>query len=246
MPRRAALVIHGFTAQPKTVEFLGPYLEHAGFRTVIPRLPGHGTRPEDLEGVTWNDWYQTGLDNFRSLQASHDEVYLVGHSMGGLVAAMIAAQCKVDALVLVATALQFQNPAVKMLPLLGPFIKYWNGGPSEIVDMKLREEAEAARVTYKRFPVAAFKELLAFSKFVPGVLPKISCPTLVIHSRVDATIAPASADVLFAGLGSKDKRQHWFEKSSHEMFWDFEREVLSQMIADFLVEKAKSLAPAAV
>jgi carboxylesterase len=239
MPRRAALVIHGFTAQPKTVEFVKPYLERAGFNTVLPRLPGHGTRPEDMEHVTWNDWYQAGLDSLRSLQATHDEVHVLGHSMGGLVASMLAAHAKVDALVLVATALQFQNPAVKALPLLGPFVKYWDGGPSGIVDMKLREEAEVAKITYKRFPVAAFRELLAFAKIVPNMLPKVQCPTLVIHSRVDEVITPSSSDLLFARLGSSDKTQHWFEKSSHEMFWDFEREPLCQLITDFFVARSK-------
>lgn len=51
------LLLHGFTSHP--VLTLGPLperLKEAGWEVRQPALPGHGTRPEDLLKVRFQDW----------------------------------------------------------------------------------------------------------------------------------------------------------------------------------------------
>ena len=54
--RVGALVLHGFTGQPLSVKPWGQHLAGAGLSVEVPRLPGHGTRWQDLNLTTWNDW----------------------------------------------------------------------------------------------------------------------------------------------------------------------------------------------
>ena len=49
------LILHGFTSSLDTVRALVPMAERLGLPYRMPILRGHGTRPEDLRGVGWQD-----------------------------------------------------------------------------------------------------------------------------------------------------------------------------------------------
>jgi carboxylesterase len=248
MPRdTAVLVIHGFPANPRTVGHIAGFLERGGFAYEIPTLRGHGTRYQDLNGVRSKDWIEDAMAAYERLERAHGRVTVVGHSMGGLVAANVVAHYpQTPALVMVAPAFQFSNPAVKLLPILGKVVKYWSGGPSAVIDPKLRAESETQDIVYKRFPVKAFEELFNLSKTTPLELEKIRCPALVIHSRKDQVIPNSSAELAVKHLGSKDKRLKWFEQSGHEMFWDMERDALCETIVKFLLEHSQEVTVPAI
>ena len=48
--------VHGFTGTPYDMRYLGGQIARAGFHVHGVRLPGHGTRVEDLEVTTWGEW----------------------------------------------------------------------------------------------------------------------------------------------------------------------------------------------
>jgi carboxylesterase len=244
MNQPAVLVCHGFTAQPKTVEFIAPYLERAGLPFEIPVLRGHGTVYSDLSGVHWEDWVADGLAAYDRLAAAHGRVAVVGHSMGGLVAAHIAAQRPIDSLTLVAIALKFSNPMSGFVGLLAPFVKVWKGAGPVLWDADLLAQVRRDPVAYDRFPTAAFAELWEMAKITVEVLPKVKARALVIHSLRDETIPPAAADIAMQKLGSADKRIRWFENSRHEMFWDGERAALCEQILEFILESKAVPVPA--
>ena len=54
--RRGALIIHGFTGCPQSMRPLAEAFAAAGFSVELPRLPGHGTTPEDMAKYQWRDW----------------------------------------------------------------------------------------------------------------------------------------------------------------------------------------------
>ena len=55
--RVGCLLIHGFTGAPIEMHPIGEYLVEHDIIVSGPRLPGHGTAPEDMQGVTWEEWY---------------------------------------------------------------------------------------------------------------------------------------------------------------------------------------------
>jgi carboxylesterase len=234
----AVLMLHGFPAMPKTVDFIARYFEREGYTYEIPALRGLGTKPQDLIGVRWQDWVEDALAAYSRLEKHSGKVALIGHSMGAVTGIQVAAQ-KPDlkALILAAPALKFSNPLAKFSPYLKNIMKWNDTGPSSIIDPSLRLEAELAGIVYKRFPTAAFVELYSMAKLAAPKLELIKCPALVIHPLKDQAVPPAAAELAIEKLGSVDKSIKWLQNSGHEMFWDMEREALCEMILGFLNEK---------
>ena len=48
--------VHGFTGSPASMRPWAHFLNDKGYTVRIPRLPGHGTKWQDLNEVKWQEW----------------------------------------------------------------------------------------------------------------------------------------------------------------------------------------------
>src|SRR5262249_43473172 len=53
-------------------------------------LPGHEVRAHVAINYGWDDWSQALRERFEDLQAKHERVVIIGHSMGGALALSLA------------------------------------------------------------------------------------------------------------------------------------------------------------
>lgn len=81
-PKRGILLVHGLGDSPWSFSDIGQALAAQGFlvRTVL--LPGHGTRPDDLQEATFEQWRQVVHQQAATMQRDVGEVYLGGFSTG--------------------------------------------------------------------------------------------------------------------------------------------------------------------
>lgn len=79
------LLIHGFAADRSAWAVTASGLSRAGFRVVLPDLPSHGKT--EAEAATFDDLVD-GLAPFA--ESLGERIHLVGHSLGGAVAAGLA------------------------------------------------------------------------------------------------------------------------------------------------------------
>lgn len=82
-PDKGILLVHGLGDSPWSFHDVGQQLAQQGFlvRTVL--LPGHGTRPENLQTVTAEQWRRVVREQAAALQRDVGQVYLGGFSTGG-------------------------------------------------------------------------------------------------------------------------------------------------------------------
>src|SRR6266542_6911051 len=85
-----ALILHGLTSSLDCVNALVPRMQRLGVPHRMPILRGHCTRPEDLVGVTWRDWVVDAEAALKDLLGEVDQAVVIGLSMGGLVALLLA------------------------------------------------------------------------------------------------------------------------------------------------------------
>ena len=219
------LILHGFTSHPiLTVGPLPQVLVEAGFTVAQPALPGHGTRPEDLVGVRWQQWVEAALEAYQTLP---QPAAVVGLSMGGLVAAHVASRFPVRALVALVPALGYQNRAAWLAPYLHPLLGTVRKGHS------LR--APGLNPNYPYYPASALAQLIHLTRTVPPLLPTIKAPALVVQARHDSTIPEAAVRRYHQLLGSPDKSYKVFEDSEHDLLLDQEAHKVARTVADWLL-----------
>jgi len=84
-----ALLLHGLTDSPYSLRRIGEILQSKGFYVLGLRLPAHGTVPEALTKVHWEDWIaatRIGARHVRERIGSERSFVIAGYSNGGALA----------------------------------------------------------------------------------------------------------------------------------------------------------------
>ncbi|MGN6472882.1 MAG: alpha/beta hydrolase [Mycobacteriales bacterium] len=207
-----AVLCHGLTGMPGSLRPWGQALADAGLTVRVPLLPGHGTRWQDANQVTWQDWYGALESTFDEVRSRCESTFVMGLSMGGTLTIRLAEERSADlaGIVLVNPSLFTTRKDAKLLmPVLRRFVPSLPPIGSDIKKPGVTEPA------YQKLPVKAAYQLSQLWKLANADLARITTPTLVLTSRNDHVVEPANSDRLVAGIGSADKRQIWLEDSFH-------------------------------
>jgi len=199
------LVLHGFTATTTEVRPLGERLHAAGYTVSAPLLPGHGTHPDDLNKVRWQDWLQTAESEYQKLSEQCEEVWVAGESMGGLLSLLVAAK----------------NPNIKGLLLYAPALYVNKMSSAYVLQYVMKYLAKKPSKDnllwkgYNVYPLKGAVELLKLQKETRKVLGMVKQPTLAFFSEKDATVKLAASDLMKRKLGSKELELVILKESPH-------------------------------
>ena len=237
------LVLHGFTASPAEVRWLAEHLAAQGRTVYAPRLAGHGRTPADLARTRWPDWYANALDGYQMLRANCRRVIVVGHSMGGLLALLLASDQPVDGVAVLATPLRFsaQAHASRWTYRLRPYTDQSDrsGFPERLRQAQAaRGEPATGRVRYDRWPTRSVAELVMLADTAHARLPQVSAPLLLVYSSADRTASPDNADTIAAGVTSADVERHTLHVGEHILPQDDERDTVFALVAAFVARLA--------
>jgi carboxylesterase len=206
-----AVLCHGFTGMPGSMRPWGEALAAAGHTVRVPLLPGHGTRWQDANQVSWQDWYNELERTVDEVRAQCRQTFIMGLSMGGTLVTRFAEQRSADiaGLIVVNGSLFTTRKDAKLLPLLRHLLPSL---PPIGNDVKKPGVTEPA---YDRLPVKAAWQLSKLWAVTNADLARITAPLLVITSRDDHVVETANSERLLAAASSTDKRQVWLEDSFH-------------------------------
>ena len=239
------LCLHGFMASPAEISWLGSHLAEPGYTVYLPRIAGHGADPHDMARMRWRDWYLSALDGYQVLRQQCARVYVVGHSMGGLLALLLAASVAVDGVAALAAPLYPSQKAIRYTPWLKYFRRYFtipdsNTFTDQVLDEQVRRgEPAIGRVNYTRWSVQAVAELYALMQVTRQHLPEITAPLLLIYSQQDDTVPLANMAEIAGLVRSAHVEQHTLNECNHIITQDVEREEAFCAVADFIAEQIK-------
>lgn len=206
------LLLHGFTSTPAELRVIGEALAAKGYTTMGILLPGHGTKPEDLLQITYRDWINSAQQGINELKKTCKKIVVIGHSMGGLLALQMAARNKVEGVVTIAAALKPSNRKAHLAWLLKHFQTYVSGSPRE-----RPEEEQQYLLHYPYFPVAAVAELQRLASHTRAILSQVTTAALIIQTKDDQTVRPASAEIICRRISSQNKECFWLDKGTHNV-----------------------------
>ena len=214
----AAVLCHGLTGMPASLRGWAEGLNAAGLTVRVPRLPGHGTRWQDANRVTWQDWYGELERTFDEVRSKCDKTFVMGLSMGGTLTLRLAEERGADiaGVVVVNPSLFTLRKDAKLLPLIRLFVRSF---PPVGNDIKKPDTVEPA---YERLPIKAAYQLSKLWKVTRADLERVTQPLLVFTSRDDHVVEPVNSERLMEGAGSADKQQIVLEDSYHVATMDNE------------------------
>ncbi len=225
---------HGYTATTAEVRQLAKNLYQQGYTVAAPLLPGHGTQPEDLNRVPWQDWVRGGEESYQQLLKHCQKVFIGGESMGGVLALYLASQHpEAKGVLLYAPAIH-----LNMKPL--DMVKLYVGAP--FMTQMTRSSLDCADKWqgYPDLPLKGVIQLLRFISATKSRLAHIQQPVLLFQGRLDNTVATDAGEIILNGISSKVKEHHWMEKSNHIIMLDNELEQVTNLTVAFMKQALAS------
>ena len=230
--KHGVYIIHGFTNTTYETKDLAEFFGSQGFQTKAINLPGHGTTPEDCNRVKYTDWLEYTEQGVAEMAARCDSVFVVGVSMGSVLALHLASLFPLNAAVFASTVLEFKDYlGTRILtPLLHKIIPF---RPKRLsYSKKIRDELHF--FGYKVWPMSAVNEMRKLTNLVKTELPKVKCPVLQMHSKIDLLSISENISLVYEGISSEIKKQVLLEKAGHNLFVaNTEQEKIFMEIKDF-------------
>lgn len=242
--RGGVLLLHGFGDTPQTLGYLAEHLHAQGWGVHAPLLPGHGRTLDAFAASRMSDWLGAARGALTHMRARHDRVSIVGLSMGGSLATILAAETPdVQSLVLLAPYLSMPTRlrrAARMHFALSVLVPYLRGGG----ERSIRDPAEVSRNLAYGFttPRLVF-ELSRLVADARAAAPRVSAPTLVVQSRQDNRIPPEAAERAFALFTTPERRLIWTEGNGHIITVDYGYESIFASVRDWLATHERSAKP---
>ena len=248
-PRAVLLLQHGFGEYAqrfvKRYSQLIPHLLNAGVSVYAIDLWGHGHSPGRRAVTDLGQAVEDHLAARRKLLARPLPVFLLGHSLGGLVTATSVArdQSGLSGVILSSPFLRKEVPAwkrllVSVLAAVGPTLPA-PAEPAELSGLsRIPEELEFVDndpLIYRgRVPMLLAATALNLLKENPSLYPGWRVPTLVLHGTADTYTDPEGSRELFKTISSQDKTLHIVEGGYHELLNDTERDETLRVLLGWL------------
>lgn len=235
--RGVVLLVHGLGEHAGRYDELARRLNSWGFAVrgydqyghgesggVRGALPAANRLVEDLADV---------LDNTRRRMPRHSPLIVLGHSMGGLVAARMVAQglMPVEGLVLSSPALDLGLNAVQrflmsFLPDLAPELRLRNGVRPEHLshDPRVVRAYQQDRLVHNRISTRLARFMDDAGREVIKAAPRWHVPTLLLYAGADRIISPRGSAAFAAAAPPRVLTTHCFADLYHEIFNELDRE----------------------
>lgn len=225
------LIIHGYTGGPYEVEPLTQYLEdHTAWKISAPVLPGHGEELA-LENVSHDEWLEAAEAEFKSLRDQCKTVYVIGFSMGGMIAAYLAAKYEVKKLVLLAPARKYISVG-KIARKIGEVVV-------DVFRGTLADNEFYSNVKQKRgeVPIKSNVEFTKLVRHTKEFLEDVHSPVLIIHGQEDSIVPVSTVKNLDEEIPSEEKQIVVFDQENHMICLGENKDIVNELVYHFLMGK---------
>lgn len=245
--RGVVLLVHGLGEHAGRYDELAQRLNSWGFAVrgydqyghgesggVRGGLPSDNRLVEDLADV---------LSSTRKRMDAGTPLILLGHSMGGLVAARLVALglAQVDGLVLSSPAFDpglnaFQKLLLAVLPSIAPNLRVRNGlDPTWIShDPQVVQAYQHDKLVHDRISGRLARFIADGGAATLRAAPQWQVPTLLLYAGTDKLVSPRGSAAFAQAAPARVVTAHCFEGLYHEIFNELEREPVYARLQQWL------------
>ena len=216
------LLVHGFTGSPASMRPWAQYLNQHGYTVTVPLLPGHGTRPEDLNLVKWQEWPAKVENDLNLLLQSCEKVFICGLSMGGGTTLNVATRYsqQLAGIILVNPMIHVKLVPHQLAWLISRFQKMRDSVGDDIKRPGITEWG------YDSLPAVGVYQLLKMLSYTRKRLHDVTAPLQLFHSVEDHTLPVTNTEIIMAGVNSREKNRIELVNSYHVATLDYDQEII--------------------
>lgn len=204
-----ALCVHGFTGTPAEMRQLAGALNRLGWSVDCVALPGFGRDSGRMGDVKQGDWLRVVREKWGEITTEAQETQreqslrvLVGFSMGGAIATILASEIEPDYLILIAPFTRINSWLSRIIPV-GRFVKreYRPFADADFDDPKVRDsfekwgdvdlddpDVQKAIRENVTLPMSVVNELRTVGLMGLKAAERVSCPVLIVQGTEDPSV----------------------------------------------------------
>jgi carboxylesterase len=216
------IFVHGFTGSPISMRPWADFFHEKGYTVSVPLLPGHGTKPEDLNKVKWQEWPAKVEEELKWMKDQGLNVFIFGLSMGGATTLNVALKNSSDI-----AGIVLVNPMIHVR-FVTPQIAWAISRVQKMRD-SVGDDIKAPGVTehgYDSLPAIGVYQLLKMCSYTRKRLHDVISPMMLFHSKDDHTLPVSNTEIIMAGVGAKQKQRIELTNSYHVATLDFDKEII--------------------
>lgn len=237
-PRGYVMIAHGIGEHAGRYGHVAAAFNEIGFNVFGPDHQGHGRSQGKRGHISRFEYYCHDLEQLRQLVVGENDrkpFFLLGHSMGGLIACVYLSmfQDKVDGAILSAPAVGIQSDVsplqfkiAKTIHPIFPSLTLNNSIDAALLshDSEEVEKYKEDKLVHPRISLRLFFELLRSGESCLPKARKIKTPILLMVGDDDQIIDIEKAKLAFDQLPNPDSKIVIFEDMYHEIFNEIDRD----------------------
>lgn len=249
--RAVILLVHGLGEHCARYQAVAESFNGAGYAVCSMDLPGHGKsvgRPGFVH--RFSDFEHAVHDLYEKIAEWYPDlpVFLLGHSMGGLIATkvLIDHQDRFSGALLSGAAIQspqqppaFQIGIIKIISALLPKLGVLSLDASGISrDPKVVEDYMNDPLVAKgRLSARLLAEMFKTMETCKAEAKRIALPIRIMHGGSDDMTSPSGSEFLYQTVASKDKELKIYDGLMHEIFNEPEGDEITAEMIDWLASR---------
>lgn len=253
-PAKAVLlIVHGLNEHSGRYDYFSNFFVNEGFAVYSMDLIGHGksdgTRAYVKDFVNYIDDINLYLDKIKQLQPG-SPIFLIGHSMGGLIGALLLIDYpdQFAGAVLSGSVVQVPDDVSPLFISLGKFVslvlpklgllKIDLSGLSRNPDV-VQAYKDDPLVNSGKFTARISAEMNKSFDRVAVEGSRIESPVLILHGGSDRIVNPACSHFLYALVSSDIKKLIIYDSFYHEIYNDPGHEQVFEDVSSWINNQLK-------
>jgi carboxylesterase len=211
----AILMVHGVFGSPVQFVSIAQALFEQGFTVMAILLPGHGGSAKAFSQANVKHWQQAVREAAMTLRQRYRHIFLIGHSMGGLLVINEALERRADGVILISVPMRMKIGLGNMKMCLRVLWGNPDKDDNSLKSYRLAFSVEKGSLGRYVLWALQMPRLLGLISQTRRSISKAQFPVLIIQSRQDETVSWKSVKVFERYMQAAPVETMLLEKSGH-------------------------------
>ncbi|MCL2248788.1 MAG: alpha/beta fold hydrolase [Oscillospiraceae bacterium] len=227
--------IHGYMGTPRQFDNLADIVCLQGFSYTSLLLPGHGVSVKEFSEATHENWQEHVYNEIERLSLSYKKIWLVGHSMGCLLALHAAIKFPQCVCGVFAIACPLKVTYISAHAFVVHLKKFF-GSKNSLINRAYIQFSGVPRTfdLIWRIHKPDF-EFLKLQHKTRAILSQVTSPVVGVFSIDDEVTSVKSLDVMQSKLAGADFKPIILQDSLHAYYTERDKTTIEQALLQFIL-----------